>query len=175
MGRDEPPGFGPERLARPDPFRLRRFLRGRVGGGGKRPGGACLSGALANDKRIAEFGRDAAESLILSTVLVTAVKYSVNRTRPDGGRNPFPSGHTITAFCFAPVAAKYFGWEAGVPAYLFAVVTGLARVEGYHHYLSDVTAGATLGFLIGNCVVYKPKDFSVSAGPGRVSLQWVFN
>ncbi len=137
--------------------------------------GAWSLGAVTDDKRMREFGRDASESLLLSTVLVTGIKYSVDRTRPDGGSYSFPSGHTITAFCFAPVVTKYFGWEAGVPAYLFGVVTGLARVEGYYHYLSDVTAGATLGFLIGNCVVYKPKDFSVSALPGQLSLEWKFN
>ncbi len=149
------------------------YGEGWVEGGGSL--GAWSLGAVTNDKRMEEFGRDAAESLLLSTVLVTGIKYSVNRTRPDGGQYSFPSGHSITAFCFAPVVAKYFGWEAGVPAYLFAVVTGLARVEGYYHYLSDVTAGATLGILIGNCVVYKPKDFSVTAGLGQVNLQWNFN
>ena len=70
---------------------------------------------------------------------------------------------------------RYFGWEAGVPAYLLATVTGLARVEGKHHYLSDVFAGATLGIVIGNAVVYEPKDLTVSLAPGRVGLKWSFN
>jgi membrane-associated phospholipid phosphatase len=133
-------------------------------------------GAMTNDLRLQEFGRDATESLLESTVVVTGLKYAVGRERPDGSNNQsFPSGHSITAFCFAPVVARYWGWETGVPAYLLATVTGLARVEGDHHYLSDVLAGATLGIVIGNSVVYAPKDVSVSAGPGQVNLTWKFN
>jgi membrane-associated phospholipid phosphatase len=137
--------------------------------------GSWAVGALADDMRLQQFGRDAAESILLSTVVVTAIKLPVNRTRPDGGNYSFPSGHTIMAFCVAPVVTRYFGWGAGVPAYLLATVTGLARVEGNHHYLSDVFAAATLGIVIGNAVVYKPKDFSVSLAPGRMGLNWAFN
>jgi membrane-associated phospholipid phosphatase len=137
--------------------------------------GSWSIGAWVKDERMQEFGRDASESLLLSTVLVTGLKYSINRTRPDGGSYSFPSGHTITAFCVGPVVTKYWGWEAGIPAYVLAAVTGLARVEGNHHYLSDVLAGATLGIVIGNAVVYKPKDVSVSVGPGRMDLKLAFN
>ena len=137
--------------------------------------GTWAIGAAADNARLQQFGRDAGESLLLSTVVVTAIKYPVNRTRPDGGNYSFPSGHTITAFCVAPVVTRYFGWGAGVPAYLLAALTGLARVEGEHHYLSDVFAGATLGIVIGNAVVYKPKDVSVSAGPGQVRIKLAFN
>jgi membrane-associated phospholipid phosphatase len=138
--------------------------------------GSWSVGALAQNARLQQFGRDASESLLLSTVLVTGLKYAVGRERPDGSNNQsFPSGHAITAFCFAPIVTKYWGWEAGVPAYLLATVTGLARVEGYHHYLSDVLAGGTLGIVIGNAVVYRPKDVSVSVGPGQMGLKFAFN
>jgi membrane-associated phospholipid phosphatase len=137
--------------------------------------GSWAAGAIAGDARLQQFGRDAAESLLVSTVLVTAIKLPVDRTRPNGGDHSFPSGHTITAFCIAPVVTRYFGWGAGVPAYLLATVTGLARVEGNYHYLSDVFAGATLGIVIGNAVVYQPKDLEVSLGPGRLGLKWRFN
>ena len=152
------------------------YGEGWVEGGGAV--GSWALGALTDDSRLGEFGRDAAESLIDATVLVTGLKYAVGRERPSGTDNlSFPSGHAITAFCFAPVVTKYFGWEAGVPAYLFATVTALARVEGYHHYLSDVLAGATLGIVIGNAVVYEPKgkDLSVSAGLGTVTLKLDLN
>ncbi len=156
------------------------FDSGNFYGEGWVEGGLALGGwgvgALIQDRRLQEFGRDAAEALVDATVTVTVLKYAVGRERPNGADNhSFPSGHTITAFCFAPVVTRYWGWEAGVPAYLFGVVTGLARVEGYHHYLSDVLAGATLGIVIGNAVVYAPKDVSISAGPGRVNLRLAFN
>jgi membrane-associated phospholipid phosphatase len=66
--------------------------------------------------------------------------------------------------------AKYGGWQLGVPAYAMATLTAFARVEGYHHYLSDVIAGATLGILVGNAVVYAPKGLSVSAFPGGMTV-----
>ena len=153
------------------------YGEGWVEGGGAV--GSWVLGSLTGDLRLGEFGRDAAESLIDATVLATGLKYAVGRERPSGTDNlSFPSGHTITAFCFAPVVTKYFGWEAGIPAYLFGAVTGLARVEGYHHYLSDVLAGATLGIVIGNAVVYAPtlkaKDASLSVGPGTLvfKMNW---
>ncbi len=155
------------------------FDFGNFYGEGWVEGGAALGswslGAVVNDPKLQQFGRDATESLLLSTVLVTCVKYSVNRNRPDGGSYSFPSGHTITAFCFAPVVQKYWGWEAGIPAYALAALTAFARVEGYHHYLSDVIAGAALGIIVGNAVVYSPKDVSVSVGMGELNLKLAFN
>jgi hypothetical protein len=132
-------------------------------------------GALTNDLRMQEFGRDASESLIMAAVMVTGLKYAVDRTRPNGLAYSFPSGHTITAFCVAPVIQKYWGWEAGIPAYALAAVTGFARVEDYWHYLSDVAAGAALGIVIGNSVVYSPKDVAFSAFPGGLEAKWSFD
>jgi len=138
--------------------------------------GSWSIGALTNNLRLQEFGRDASESLILATVLVTGLKYAIPRERPDGSNNQsFPSGHTITTFCFAPVVQKYWGWGAGVIAYALGTVTAIARVAGYHHYLSDTIAGATLGIIIGNAVVYTPKDVTVGVGPGQMELTLAFN
>ncbi|HET9868994.1 MAG TPA: phosphatase PAP2 family protein [bacterium] len=138
--------------------------------------GCWAWGGLTGDHRLACFGRDASESLAMATLLVTGLKYAVGRERPDGSNHfSFPSGHTITAFCVAPVVAKYGGWELGVPAYALAAVTGLSRVEGEHHYLSDVLAGATLGILLGDLVVERPKDLSLSPTPGGAQVTWSFN
>lgn len=156
------------------------FDFGNFYGEGWAEGGTALGswglGALTDDLKLQEFGRDAAESLVDATVTVTVLKYAVGRERPDGSNNfSFPSGHTITAFCFAPVVTKYWGWGAGAAAYALGTVTALARVEGYHHYLSDTIAGATLGIVIGNTVVYAPKDVKVTVGPGQVGLRLAFN
>jgi membrane-associated phospholipid phosphatase len=156
------------------------FDFGNFYGAGWVEGGTAIGswswGAVTNDKRLQEFGRDATEALVTANLLATGLKYTIHRERPDGSDNQsFPSGHAITAFCFAPMVMKYGGWELGVPAYLLGTVTALARVEGYHHYLSDVIAGATLGIVIGNSVVYAPKDVSVSAGIGQMNLKLAFN
>jgi membrane-associated phospholipid phosphatase len=138
--------------------------------------GSWSIGAFTDNLRLQEFGRDASEALIESTILVTGLKYTVGRERPDGSNNQsFPSGHTIAAFCFAPVVQKYWGWGAGTAAYALGTVTMLARVAGYHHYLSDTIAGATLGIIIGNSVVYTPKDVTVGVGPGQMELKLAFN
>jgi membrane-associated phospholipid phosphatase len=138
--------------------------------------GSWGAGALWSNPKLQEFGRDMAESLVSSTILVTGLKYAVERERPDKSNNlSFPSGHAITAFCVAPVISQYWGWEAGIPAYLLGTITGLSRVEGYHHYLSDVIAGATFGIIIGNAVVYTPKNVSVGVGPGQMELKLAFN
>ncbi len=155
------------------------FDFGNFYGEGWVEGGTALSswvlGSVVGDPKLSLFGRDAAESLLLSTVLVTGVKVAVNRKRPDGGDYSFPSGHTITAFCLAPVVVKYWGWGAGAGAYALGVLTGLSRVESNHHYLSDVLAGATLGILVGETVVRGQKDLSLSAGPTGPGLRLVFN
>jgi membrane-associated phospholipid phosphatase len=143
------------------------------------PGGAALGawalGGLLEDGRLACFGRDLTGSLLTSWVLVAGVKVAVGRTRPDGSPYSFPSGHTITAFCVAPVVTKYLGWEVGVPAYLVAAATGLARVERSKHYLSDVLAGATLGILVGETVTRNEEALSITVGPGQARIAWAFN
>lgn len=149
------------------------YGEGWVEGGGAL--GSWGVGALTRDQKLQEFGRDATEALVMATVTVTGLKYAVDRTRPNGASYSFPSGHTITAFCVAPVIQKYWGWEAGVPAYALAAITDFARVEDYWHYFSDTIAGATLGIVIGNAVVYTPKGFSVSAFPGGLEAKWEFD
>jgi membrane-associated phospholipid phosphatase len=136
----------------------------------------CWSlGAFTSDLRLQEFGRDTFETLVMDAVVVSALKYPLDRTRPTGGPYSFPSGHTLTAFCVAPVITQYGGLELGIPAYTLGIITGLARVDDHYHYLSDVIAGATLGIILGNSVVYKPKNISVSAVPGGLQATWCFN
>ena len=134
-------------------------------------------GALVQDERLQEFGRDASESLLVSTVLVTGLKNVIHRERPDGSNDQsFPSGHTIVAFCIGPVVEKYWGLEAGIASYGLGTLTALARVEGHHHYLSDTVAAAALGIAVGNAVVHTPKDVSVGLGPrGEPELTVAFN
>lgn len=142
--------------------------------GGAAVGGWAL-GSFTQDARLQEFGRDATESLLTATILVSGLKYAVGRARPDGSDNlSFPSGHSIIAFSFAPVVTRYGGLELGIPAYTLATLTALARVEGYHHYLSDVMGGATLGILIGQAVVHSPKDLQMGVGPGTLQVTWKF-
>jgi membrane-associated phospholipid phosphatase len=51
------------------------------------------------------------------------------------------------------VAERHYGWKIGVPAYLLAGLVGASRLEQDKHYLSDVVAGAALGYVVGRTVV----------------------
>src|SRR5262245_33892854 len=97
---------------------------------------------------------DMAQAVIVGSVYTTAVKYAVGRTRPDGSNNlSFPSGHTSNAFAMATVAEYHFGPKVGIPAYLAASFIGASRIQSNKHYLSDVVAGAALGYIVGKTVV----------------------
>jgi membrane-associated phospholipid phosphatase len=74
-----------------------------------------------------------------------ALKYSVNETRPNGGSESFPSGHSSISFCAAEFMRKRYGWEYGVPAYAAASFVAYSRVESGEHYAHDVIAGAAIG------------------------------
>ena len=145
--------------------RTASFLQGTCetcGTSGATAGGAAmvpLVGALFVAGRFAPEGRfrsasyDFAQAMIVSGAYTTILKYSVQRTRPDGSNNlSFPSGHTSSAFSLATVAKQHYGWKVGVPAYLLASGIGLSRIEKDKHYLSDVLAGATLGVIVGRTV-----------------------
>jgi hypothetical protein len=78
----------------------------------------------------------------------------VHRTRPDGSDNrSFPSGHTSAAFALASVAEQHYGWKVGAAAYAAAAAMGASRLMEDKHYLSDVVAGATIGYMVGTATV----------------------
>lgn len=80
-----------------------------------------------------------------ATIATThALKFSINRTRPNGGGLSFPSGHTASAFVGASYFQRRYGWQFGAPAYALAAFTGYSRVQADKHYWSDVFAGAAL-------------------------------
>ncbi|MGN6569380.1 MAG: phosphatase PAP2 family protein [Flavipsychrobacter sp.] len=96
--------------------------------------------------------------LAVNTVLVTGLKYGVNRTRPyDKYPNyiipythetdpSFPSGHTSYAFAVATtLTIEYPKWYVIVPSYAWAATVGYSRMYLGMHYPSDVLAGAVIG------------------------------
>lgn len=84
----------------------------------------------------------------------------------DAAWASMPSGHTVTAFTLACLAAR---WRPALtlPAFVLAVAVALARVTLGAHYLSDVLVGAALTFLI-FAVIRR-----ASAWPGRAGLSHV--
>ena len=102
-------------------------------------------------------------SVELGAELVTAgvtegLKNVTNRERPGGGNNSFPSGHSSAAFTNAVLANRNLQYLSmsdnlrialEVGNYVLASATAWARVEANGHWLSDVFAGAAIGYFFG--------------------------
>ncbi len=94
-------------------------------------------------------------SLVAVTVIGGAMKFTFNRERPNRlDRFSLPSGHTYSAFATASSLQHTYGWKVGAIVYPIAAVVGLSRITDDYHWLSDVTAGAVLGTLIGHITYY---------------------
>jgi membrane-associated phospholipid phosphatase len=112
-----------------------------------------VAGRFAPQGQFRSASYDVAQAMIVNAAYTGILKHAVGRTRPDGSDSlSFPSGHTSNAFSIATIASHHYGWKAGVPAFAAATAIGLSRIERDRHHLSDVVAGATIGFLVGRTV-----------------------
>jgi hypothetical protein len=91
----------------------------------------------------------------LSTLImvgsVVSLKHITHEERPDHSSfTSFPSGHTATAFAAAEWLRTEY-WQRspwiGIAGYTVAAATGALRVYNNRHWVSDVIAGAAIGFL----------------------------
>lgn len=90
------------------------------------------------------------EGLVLGSLAVHGLKYSTHRERPDSSESvSFPSGHTQASFSLATSMTESYGWQKSIPFWIMGLFTGLSRISDDKHWLSDVTAGATIGILFG--------------------------
>jgi len=118
------------------------------------PVGAFCASALTKDKTgVIQF----VESFALASCLTYGLKYAVTETRPNGGSNSFPSGHTSATFCSAAYLDMRYGEGFGIPAYALAALTGWSRIEGGYHYSWDVAAGAVIGIVSSSIFTRKSK------------------
>jgi membrane-associated phospholipid phosphatase len=114
------------------------------------------AGRFSHDGRLRAATYDALQATIVTGAYTFGLKTAVSRTRPDGSNDlSFPSGHTSNAFAWAAIASHYYGKRAGIAAYGAAGLIGFSRIQQDKHYLSDVLAGATLGYIVGRTVVHK--------------------
>jgi membrane-associated phospholipid phosphatase len=133
-------------------------------------------GRATGKTRIAELGVDLVRAQIVSQSVTQAVKFTTQRTRPDGTTLSFPSGHTSSAFATASVLRAHFGLKAGIPAYAMAAWVAASRVQMKRHHVSDVIVGASIGLLAGRTVTFGrgSQRFSLSPlvvpGGGGVNL-----
>jgi membrane-associated phospholipid phosphatase len=98
-------------------------------------------------------GFDLVRAQIVNEAFVQAIKYSVQRTRPNGSNYSFPSGHAAATFAFASVFERHLGYRFAWPTVVFATYVATSRLHDNVHFLSDVVFGAALGTTVGWTVV----------------------
>jgi len=149
------------------------------------PLAAALFGAgrLAGNQRFRDATYDIAQVTLVAVTYTSILKYATERQRPSGSdKLSFPSGHTANAFAWAAVGACHYGWRLGVPAYLVAGLIGVSRMEKNAHYLSDVLAGAGIGYIVGRTTVRRDGDtiqpkvhLAPGLGPGGAGVGLVLS
>lgn len=102
-----------------------------------------------------------ASAYLLNAIIITILKYAVNRTRPFvidgniekltwGGSPSFPSGHTgdamIIAFMVSLVFNKQKWWVMLV--WVWAILVGYSRMVLGVHYLSDVLGATVISAIV---------------------------
>ena len=122
---------------------------------------------LTGHRPVAALTSDLVRSIVLASVLVAPLKFSVGRERPDGSDNlSFPSGHSANAFALTTALSRRLGSRLALPLYAATVAVPVSRVHRRRHYLSDVVAGSLLGIVAGRAVT----GFEGDTGPMRVVL-----
>lgn len=126
------------------------------------PASAGLFGIsmLTDDQKFQDAAFTSLQSLIMTNLAIGGGKFLFARTRPGtraGAYNfdfvrlnqtSFPSGHTATAFAMVTPWVVYYPNVATYSLMVVPAATGIARVYKGKHWLSDVTAGALIGFSI---------------------------
>lgn len=90
-------------------------------------------------------------STVIMLGAVEGLKPLTHEERPDGSSyRSFPSGHTATAFAAAEWLRMEYWHRSpwiGIGGYAVATSVGVLRVYNNRHWVSDVVAGAAIGFL----------------------------
>ncbi len=138
------------------------------------------AGLLADNRKIRKAGLHVMQAYLYTGIFTVVVKDIVGRARPNMNEGPlsfspfrfkernraFFSGHASTTFAISTVIAHevdHLLWKA-----LWYGAAGLvagARIYQDKHWLSDVLAGALVGYAIGNFVSRQNYDLRVNQGP----------
>ena len=116
-------------------------------------GGLLAISQFSGDARFARFSYDLAQAQALNGLMTFGLKHAIGRTRPNGENDlSFPSGHTSTAFTAATVFGHHYGPAGAMVGYAAAGFVAATRMDASKHHLSDVVAGATIGYIVGRTV-----------------------
>ena len=106
-----------------------------------------------------------AVGILVTAVIVMAIKFTVRRKRPEGewggiyrrtDPHSFPSGHAARAILLAVLALGAGPSWLALLLLPWSLAVMFARVAMGLHYLSDVLAGALVGALVGLCILLVP-------------------
>jgi membrane-associated phospholipid phosphatase len=111
--------------------------------------GLLIATAKSSNPHFRTFTFTFVQAVVVDNLLTEALKVSVNRTRPNGEKYSFPSGHTSNSFAAATVVSHYYGRKWGIPLYVLSGLVGVSRIEQGKHWPSDTVAGAALGIISG--------------------------
>lgn len=137
--------------------------------------GLMIWGQNSENDRFHSFTYSLAQATVINEGLVNGLKIAVGRTRPDKSDNrSFPSGHAATSFMVASVLQHYYGWKAGVIGYSAATFIAFSRLRENKHWASDLTAGATLGYIVGSSVCRRTR-MSIRLGKTKATLTPAFD
>lgn len=132
------------------------YNSGKIIGSAAFQGGSGLLaygvGRAGRMPKVSHVGLDIVRAQIVAQVFTHAVKFTVQRDRPDGTKFSFPSGHASATFASAAVLQRHLGWKAGIPAYTVASYVAFSRLHEDKHFLSDVIFGGALGMAVGRTV-----------------------
>lgn len=94
-----------------------------------------------------------ASKYTFSAISVNHPGWATISKRPDtGAYDGFPSGHTASAFSAAGFMQRRYGWQWGVPTTILASLVGISRITSKRHTITQVIAGAILGYGLGYAV-----------------------
>jgi len=127
-----------------------------------------IHGLMADNNSSKKIAFEIVQASFYAGAITSILKISVGRARPftnkgSGTFEPFtffnddfhsfPSGHATLAFSLSTVLAKNSKSDLlKVIAYIPAVLTCVSRVYQDDHWVSDVFAGAAIGYFVGDWV-----------------------
>ena len=123
-------------------------------------GGGLLLGVALDGERGVRRATSAFFGVFAGSMSNTALNWALGRSRPRDERgvlhfDPFRgnaslgSGHTAYAFAIAAAVDEVTDGGWAIPFYVAAAGTGLARIYGDRHWLSDVAVGGFIGWWVG--------------------------
>ncbi len=127
--------------------------------------GWWVIGHAAGSARVADAGRDLLRAQINAASWTYALKFAVNRDRPNGEKRSFPSGHASATFATAMVLQQHYGWKLGVPFFAGATYTAMSRISTNKHWASDVVFGAAIGMASARTVTLHLRKHKISLMP----------